>query len=143
MAKKEIVVATSGYFQPLHAGHLQLFRDSKKLGDKLIVIINSDRQSVMKHGFSFMSEKDRAELVKELKCVDDVFISIDTDRTQCKTLEMLKPDIFTKGGDRTSDEIPEKEVCDRLGIKIIDGVGGSTKVQSSSELIRKAFQQQK
>lgn len=137
--KNEIIVATSGYFQPLHSGHLQLFRDSKKLGDKLIVIINSDKQSMMKHGYSFMPEKERAEIIKDLKYVDDVMISIDEDRTQCKTLAALKPNIFTKGGDRNSNEIPEKKICDELGIQIIDGVGGCTKVQSSSELIKKAI----
>ena len=126
------VVATSGYFDPLHVGHLECLELAKQLGDKLIVIVNSDLQAKLKKGKSFMSENDRMKIVSALKCVDEVFLSIDKDKTQCKSLEYLKPNIFAKGGDRMSDEIPESNVCHQLGIQIIDGLG--EKIRSSSDI---------
>ncbi len=125
-------VVTSGYFDPLHVGHLECLELAKELGDKLIVIVNSDFQAKLKKGKSFMNEKDRMKIVSALKCVDEVFLSIDKDKSQCESLKYLKPDIFAKGGDRTSDEIPEAKVCRDFNIKIIDGLG--EKIRSSSEL---------
>jgi len=133
--KKEIVVACSGYFDPLHVGHIECFEKAKALGDRLIVIVNNDKQAVLKNGSEFISFKERIKIIKSLKVVDEVFASIDEDRTVCKSLEALKPSIFAKGGDRNAGNIPEKEVCDRLGIKIVDGCG--EKIQSSSELVKK------
>jgi len=135
---KEVVVVASGYFNPLHIGHVRYFKEAKKLGTKLVVIINTDEQVRLKGGFRFMKTEERAEIVSSLRFVDDVVISIDKDKTICKTLEFIKPDIFAKGGDSTLDNIPdtEKEVCERLGIKMVLGVGGG-KVQSSSWLINK------
>ncbi len=135
---KEIVVAVSGYFNPLHIGHVRYLKEAKKLGTKLIVIINSDKQCKLKGSFAFMNEKERAEIVSSLKPVDEVVLSIDNDKTVCKTLESIKPDIFAKGGDRTLDNIPEKEICEKLGIKMVFNVGGG-KVQSSSWLISKCI----
>ena len=126
------VVATSGYFDPLHVGHLECLELAKQLGYKLIVIVNSDLQAKLKKGKSFMSENDRMKIVSALKCVDEVFLSIDKDKTQCKSLEYLKPNIFAKGGDRMSDEIPESNVCHQLGIQMIDGLG--EKIRSSSDI---------
>ena len=125
-------VVTSGYFDPLHVGHLECLELAKKLGDKLIVIINSDFQAKLKKGKSFMNEQDRMKIVAALKCVDEVFLSIDKDKTQCESLKYLKPDIFAKGGDRTNNEIPESKTCKNLNIKIIDGLG--QKIRSSSKL---------
>ncbi len=132
--KNKIIVATSGYFDPIHCGHIELFQKSRQLGDHLIVIVNNDNQAKIKKGYVFMPAEEKVKIISELKCVDEVIISIDTDTTQCKTLEMLKPNIFTKGGDRYSYEIPEAEVCKKHNIKIIDGLGD--KIQSSSELIK-------
>jgi len=126
------IVATSGYFDPLHVGHLECLELAKQLGDKLIVIINNDLQAKLKKGRSFMSENDRMKIVSALKCVDEVFLSIDKDKTQCKSLEYLKPNIFAKGGDRLSNEIPESKTCHELGIEIIDGLG--EKIRSSSDI---------
>ena len=126
------VVATSGYFDPLHVGHLECLEIAAELGDKLIVIVNSDLQAKLKKGKSFMNQYDRMKIIASLKCVDEVFLSIDKDKSQCETLKYLKPNIFAKGGDRTSKEIPESEICAELGIKIIDGLG--KKIRSSSEL---------
>ena len=127
-----IIVATSSYFDPLHVGHLECLELAKKLGDKLIVIVNSDLQATLKKGKSFMNEKDRLKIVSALKCVDEVFLSIDKDKSQCESLRYLKPTIFAKGGDRTSKEIPESKVCKELNIKMIDGLGA--KIRSSSKL---------
>ena len=125
-------VATSGYFDPLHVGHLESLELAKQLGDKLIVIVNSDLQAKLKKGKSFMKQEDRIKIIAALKCVDEVFLSIDKDKSQCESLRYLKPTIFAKGGDRTSGEIPEAKVCKKLNIEIIDGLGA--KIRSSSSL---------
>lgn len=134
-SSKKIVV-TSGYFDPLHKGHIELIQLAKKLGDYLIVVLNNDNQTVQKKGFSFMPHDEKAIILDELKSVDEVFISIDQDQTQCKTLEYLRPHIFAKGGDRYVHEIPESSVCKLYNIQIIDGLG--EKIQSSSTLIDNA-----
>lgn len=133
--KKEIIVVASGYFDPLHVGHVEYLEKAKALGDKLIVVINNDNQIKLKKGHAFMPQKERARIVKALKPVDEIFISIDEDTTICKSLEAIKPDRFAKGGDRFASEIPESEVCKKNNIKIIDGLG--EKIQSSSWLIKK------
>jgi rfaE bifunctional protein nucleotidyltransferase chain/domain len=127
------VVVASGYFDPIHVGHIECLEKAKELGDKLIVIVNNDAQIKLKKGESFMSQDDRMKIVSSLKCVDEVFLSIDEDRSVCKSLEAIKPGIFAKGGDRTIDEIPETPICKELGIQIIDGLG--EKIRSSSELV--------
>ncbi len=116
-------------------GHVEYLMKAKELGDKLIVIVNNDKQAHLKKGFEFMPFKERMEIVKALKFVDEVFPSIDEDKTVCKSLEAVKPHIFAKGGDRFSHEIPEAEICNKLGIEIIHGLGD--KIQSSSDLIAK------
>lgn len=129
---KSVRVLISGYFDPVHVGHLDFIRRAKKLGDYLIVIVNTDAQAVMKKGKSFMPEKERIDIMKALRNVDEVVLAIDKDKTVCKTVEMIKPDIFANGGDRIDGTIPEEWVCDRLGIKIVNNLGG--KIQSSSSL---------
>lgn len=118
----------------LHIGHIECFKLAKKLGDKLIVIVNNDKQATLKKGKEFMPFKERVEIIKSIKWVDEVFPSIDEDKTVCKSLEAVRPDIFAKGGDRMAGEIPEGGICKRLGIKIVDGLG--EKIQSSSDLIK-------
>ena len=141
MSNKEKIVFTSGYFDPLHAGHIELFELAKKLGDKLIVAVNNDSQTLQKKGFVFMPAEEKVKIIKSIKWVDEVIISVDKDQTQCETLRLVKPDIFAKGGDRYAYEIPETPVCKELGIKIIDGLGA--KIQSSSDLVKKANTQKK
>ena len=136
LKKQKKIVVTSGYFDPIHYGHVELMKLSKKLGNYLIVILNNDNQTLQKKGYVFMPHEEKAKIIIELECVDEVFISIDEDQTQCKTLEFLKPHIFAKGGDRYTYEIPETPTCRMHGIEIIDGVGA--KVQSSSTLIEQA-----
>lgn len=130
----EIIVCASGYFDPLHKGHVEYLELAKKLGTKLIVIVNNDRQATIKKGKSYMNEEERMMIVKALRCVDEVFLSIDNDKTVCQSIEAIKPNIFAKGGDRFAGEIPESAVCKKLGVKIIDGLG--EKVQSSSSIIK-------
>jgi len=129
------IIVASGYFDPIHIGHIEYLKKAKQLGDKLIVIINNDEQTILKKGFAFMPHKERSKIIAELTCVDDIFISIDKDKTVCKSLAYLKPHIFAKGGDRTSDEIPEAKTCKEHNIQIIDRLG--EKIQSSSDLIKK------
>lgn len=125
-------VAISGYFDPIHVGHLEYIELSKKLGYYLIVIINNNDQCVLKKGKPFMDEKDRMEIVRAIKWVDEVFLSIDKDATVSKSLESLKPNIFTNGGDRHNTEIPEALVCKKYGIELLDGLG--KKIRSSSDI---------
>jgi cytidyltransferase-like protein len=126
------VVAVSGYFDPIHVGHLDYLEMSKKLGDKLVVIVNNNNQCVLKKGKPFMDEDDRVRIVKSLSIVDEVFLSIDTDKTVCKSLEAIKPDVFANGGDRATSEVPESLICDKYSIEMIDGLGD--KIRSSSSL---------
>jgi rfaE bifunctional protein nucleotidyltransferase chain/domain len=129
------IVACSGYFNPLHKGHVEYLEKAKSLGDKLVVIVNSDHQRALKGSKEFMTEEERMIIVKALRCVDEVVLSIDTDGTVCKTLEMIKPDVFAKGGDRFATEIPEAKVCFDNHIIMVDGLGN--KIQSSSWLLNK------
>ena len=130
------VVATSGYFDPIHFGHIEYLKKAKELGDHLIVIINNDNQTNQKKGYVFMPHEERAKIIAELSCVDTVFISIDEEQPVIDSLDFIKPHIFAKGGDRYSYEIPESPVCKENNIQIIDGLGA--KVQSSSDLVKNA-----
>jgi len=129
------VVAVSGYFDPIHIGHIEYFKLAKALGDKLIVILNNDEQAIVKKGKPFMPLEERKAIIEAIKYVDEVFVSIDKDETICKSLREVKPDIFAKGGDRFAYEIPEARVCRELGIQVIDGVG--EKIQSSRNFYEK------
>lgn len=135
------LACVSGYFDPVHIGHIEYFKLSKQVADKLVVIVNNDEQAFLKKGKSFMPIDERIKIIEELKCVDYVVKSIDTDRTVCKTLESInpRPTYFCNGGDQNNDSIPEAEICNKLGIKLLDGFG--EKIQSSSWLI-KASQKQ-
>ena len=134
------IVCVSGYFDPLHVGHLEYFKAAKELGDELWVIVNNDEQAKLKKGRPFMNQWDRLRIVSAIKWVDWAVIAVDRDRSVCKTLEILKPDIFANGGDRTKKNIPEVSVCKKLGIKMVFNVGGS-KLNSSSKLLKNYYEQ--
>ena len=140
MKKKAIIV--SGYFNPLHKGHLEYFSLAKKNGNILVVIINNDIQRAKKGSKEFMLEDERELIISNLKIVDRTYISIDTDTTVRKTIEMIYQAlknryeiIFANGGDQTNQSIPEIDLCKKLGITLIDNLGD--KIQSSSWLIKK------
>lgn len=130
--KKNKTVAISGYFDPVHPGHLEYISMAKDLGEHLIVIVNNDHQCVLKKGKPFMCEDDRLTIVRALRDVDQVYLSIDTDKSVCKSLDDLRPDIFANGGDRKDHEVPEGEICEKHNIQMIDGLGD--KIRSSSDL---------
>lgn len=135
-------VIVSGYFNPLHKGHLELFENARRKGTELWVIVNSDLQRKLKGSKEFMDEDERLEIIHALSLVDKGFISIDKDTTQCLTLRTIYNFFsheyslaFANGGDQDNTSIPEKAVCKELGIKLIDNLGD--KIQSSSWLLKK------
>ena len=135
-------VVVSGGFDPVHIGHVRMFNEAKKLGDTLIVVLNNDNWLRSKKGFVFMPEEERAEIIKEFGAVDQVIITShiedDADKSVCRELELIKPDIFANGGDRKEEsDIPEVEVCRKYGIEMHFNVGQGGKVQSSSWLTNK------
>jgi len=143
MDKKEtIIVAVSGGFDPIHPGHIRYFKEAKALGDKLVVILNNDNWLLKKKKFTFMSQKERKEVLEAIKYVDEVIFSKHKhdphDMSVTEELRRLRPHIFANGGDRTKKNVPEDAVCRRLGIKMVYGIGSGGKIQSSSWLIEKA-----
>ncbi|MFA6256734.1 MAG: adenylyltransferase/cytidyltransferase family protein [Candidatus Paceibacterota bacterium] len=136
------IVMVSGGFDPVHIGHVRLFQEAKKLGDELVVVINNDNWLRFKKGFAFMSEMDRKEIVESFRFVDRVHITSHeeetTDISVCREIELIRPHIFANGGDRKQDNIPEYELCNRLGIEMVFNVGDGGKIRSSSELVLKA-----
>jgi len=133
---KAKIVCASLYADPIHSGHIEYLKLSKKLGDKLLIIVNNDNQAILKKGKVFLECSERMKILRELKCVDMVVESIDEDRSVCRTLEMIRPDVFTNGGDQFNDAIPEAGICKQLGIELVDGLGA--KIQSSSDIIKRA-----
>jgi len=122
-----IRVAVSGGFDPFpHIGHLAHFKLARELGDYLIVIVNSDEFLVRKKGTVHTPLSERLELVKAMRYVDEVVASIDHDQTVAETLRLIRPDVFAKGGDRTSDNMPAREIetCKEIGCKIVYDVQG-------------------
>jgi len=130
------IVAVSGGFDPVHVGHIRMFNAANQVGD-VIAIVNSDDFLIRKKGKPFMKWDERIEVIRNMRGVSSAIPCVDKDQTVRKTLEILRPDYFMKGGDSTPDNVPEKEVCDKLGIRIIYGTGGG-KVQSSSWLIKES-----
>ncbi len=140
MKKKAIIV--SGYFNPIHKGHIEYFNNAKANGDYLIVIVNSDYQRALKGSKEFQNEDERVFIISNIKNVDKVYLSIDQDRTVCETIRLIHQQLFTdfelafaNGGDQNNNSIPEVPVCQELGIELIDGLGD--KIQSSSWLLNK------
>ena len=137
MSNKKLIMVSGG-FDPIHIGHIRLFKEAKALGNKLIVVLNNDHWLKKKKGVVFMTENDRKEIIESLACVDEVIISNHlenpSDMSVCVELRQIKPDIFANGGDRWLNNIPEVTVCQEIGTQLIFGVCGN-KLRSSSELL--------
>lgn len=139
-SKKAVIV--SGYFNPLHKGHIELFHKAKKYGDELFVIVNNDHQRYLKGSKEFMHEEERMLIIEELLITDKVFLSIDRDYSVILSIQKIfnefgdKYDLyFANGGDQKNDTIKEFSFCKKLGIGLIDSLGD--KIQSSSWLLKK------
>ena len=139
---KPKVIVVSGYFNPLHKGHLELFEKAKEAGDQLWVIVNSDFQRGLKGSKEFMDQDERHLIVSAIGIVDKALVSIDKDKTQCTTLANLADKYsteyelyFANGGDQNNDSIPEVPVCKEKEIGLLEGLG--EKIQSSSWLLKK------
>ena len=141
MSKQKAIIV-SGYFNPLHKGHLEYFNNAKTMADKLFVIVNNDHQRALKGSREFQDENERMIIVSNIKAVDKAVLSIDTDRTVCKTIESIAGEFgdkyelgFANGGDQNNETIPERVICEKMKIKLVDGLGN--KIQSSSWLLKK------
>ncbi len=140
MKKKAIIV--SGYFNPLHKGHLEYFNNAKALCDELFVIVNNDHQRELKGSKPFQNEQERLFIVSNIKAVNKAILSTDKDRTVRESIRLLANEYgadynlaFANGGDQNNDTIPEIPICKELGVALIDGLG--QKIQSSSWLLKK------
>ena len=137
MERKKTAIV-SGYFDPLHVGHIEYFKLAKELADELIVIINNREQCLLKKGDEFMDEHDRLEIVFHLDMVDEAILACDEDKSVSDTIRMIhrmKPMdklIFCNGGDRDASNSPEVKVCGELGIDFQQGLG--KKIRSSSDM---------
>lgn len=142
--KKKKVVMVSGGFDPVHIGHVRMFNEAKKLGDELVVVLNNDNWLKLKKGYVFMPEHERKEIIEAFTAVDRVVLSSHTKNTKdisiCEDLLSLRPHIFAKGGDRNVGNIPTPEVlvCNDIGCEIVNDICFGGKVQSSSDLVKKA-----
>jgi D-beta-D-heptose 7-phosphate kinase/D-beta-D-heptose 1-phosphate adenosyltransferase len=141
MSKQKAIIV-SGYFNPIHKGHLEYFNSAKAMADKLFVIVNNDHQRELKGSKEFQDENERMIIVSNIKAVDKAILSIDADRTVCATIKMIAEQFgdefdlgFANGGDQNNDTIPERSVCDKMNVALIDGLGD--KIQSSSWLLKK------
>lgn len=139
---KKIAIIVSGYFNPLHKGHLEYFEKAKSKGEELFVIVNSDYQRELKGSIKFQDENERILIISHLKLVNKTILAIDKDRTVQETIKQIHAQysndyelFFANGGDQNNNTIPEIAICKKLGIKLIDGLGD--KIQSSSWLLKK------
>ena len=127
------IILLSGGADPFHVGHLRMAQDASKYGN-VIWALNSDEWLMQKKSYVFMPWDERAELLKELKCIYDVVPVDDSDGTVCEAISRIQPDYFGNGGDRTYANTPERALCEKLEVELVWGLGGR-KIQSSSDLV--------
>jgi len=137
MSNEKPTVMVSGGFDPVHAGHIRMIRDAAQYGD-VIVIANSDDWLFRKKGFIFMEYEKRIEILNAIKGVILVDSVDDSDGTVCEAIRRLKPTYFANGGDRGRSNTPEQAVCEEIGVQLLWGIGGEEKIDSSSDLAKKA-----
>ena len=139
-------VIVSGYFNPLHGGHLDMIDAAAGMGDWLIAIVNNDKAQMLKKGKIILDEENRLRLIGALRAVDEVVLGIDDDRTVIKTIYSIAAKypkdelIFANGGDRNpnDDMPPEEPACKELGIVMAYGVGShEVEKRDSSSRINK------
>tara|TARA_R110002020_G_scaffold421418_5_gene630545 strand:- start:1002 stop:1511 length:510 start_codon:yes stop_codon:yes gene_type:complete len=135
MSKKK-TICVSGGFDPVHIGHLRMMQEASRYGD-VIAIVNSDEWLMRKKGYIFMPFEERCEIIKGFSCVSTTTHVDDADNSVCEALERLQPDYFANGGDRKTNNTPEMNLCEELGISLLWSVGGG-KIQSSSTLVTDA-----
>jgi cytidyltransferase-like protein len=136
------IAIVSGYFNPVHIGHLKMIKAARELAPHLVVIVNNDKQQLLKKGRILMTEEDRHAIVVELRCVDEAFVAVDDDPTVVASLRAIRsayPEaelLFCNGGDRSpnGDPAPEAELADEIGLQMVYGVGGEDKADSSSRI---------
>ena len=127
------IICISGGFDPVHIGHLRMMQEASRYGE-VVAIVNSDKWLMRKKGYIFMPFRERCEIIEGFACVTTTTYVNDSDNTVCEALKRLKPDYFANGGDRKTDNTPEMDVCEELGIEMLWGVGGG-KIRSSSTLV--------
>src|SRR3989344_1734329 len=140
-SRKEVIVVISGGMDPIHVGHIRMIQEAKKLGDKLVVILNNDNWLKKKKTHIFMHQKERMEIIKSIKEVDEVVLTEHSrnskDLSVSKEIIKIKPDIFAKGGRRNEKAVPEAEACEKIGCKIVFNVGPGGNFKYSSWLLAK------
>lgn len=140
---EKVLVIVSGYFNPVHKGHIEYLTRSKALGDFLYVIVNNDYQRELKGSKPFMVADERKLIIESLKCVDKAMVAIDTTKTVDESIKHIFNEmgneftkiVFANGGDQNRNTVGEMELCKELGIELADGLGD--KIQSSSWLLNK------
>lgn len=132
-------VIVSGYFNPLHGGHLDMIEAARQLGDYLIVVVNNDKQALLKKGKIILDQENRLRLIKALRDVDEGILSIDTEPPVIETLKQIRemyPEdelVFANGGDRDGERaIPETDICHKNDIELVFGVGSHEVVKRDS-----------
>lgn len=139
---KKVVVAVSGGFDPPHVGHIRMFLEAKKLGDKLVIILNNDNWLKKKKGYVFMPQHERKELLEAIVGVDEVMLTRHKedpeDMSVSTELLYVRPHVFANGGDRKLGNIPEVAVCSQIQCRMVFNVGRGGKMQSSSWLVERA-----
>ena len=143
MTKKYDYALVSGGFDPVHIGHLRMFKDAKSLSDKVILLLNNDEWLVKKKGKPFMTEDQRKEILDEFKSISEVIIQTSSDKSSSKAIEEFvfknpnKIICYCNGGDRSNiKNILEVDMCEKLGVNLEFGVGGEEKIESSSDLTK-------
>lgn len=155
--KSKRVVMVSGGFDPVHVGHLDMFKEAKELGDELVVVVNNDNWKRAKRRYVFMPDQDRKEIIEALACVDRVVLTehrepkTPKDMSVINELKKIRPHIFANGGDRNEEDAKnpesslfyEVELCKKLGIEMVFNMGKKGKIRSSSDLVKEAAQKHK